>query len=91
MIFIRWLSSLILIALAVPLALGNLEPVLVTWSPLHDPIGIPLAFLCLSIFIVGFLIGAFFVWLQTGWLSPKTRAHAREMRHLRKTLAQNQS
>lgn len=50
--------------LCIGFALVHMQVVELTFSPMHDPIELPLAAVALGLFAAGFIIGGFMVWLN---------------------------
>lgn len=79
---IRWIIAAPIVIGAVLFALANPTNVMLTWSPMHEPIDLPLYFIALAFLGVGFLLGAVIAWLNMG----KTRAEKRRLKKENKQL-----
>ncbi len=84
MAFLRWIIALPFIVGAVLFALSNSESVLLTYSPLHDPIEFPLYFISLSFLGAGFLLGAFMAWFGMSDVRKARRTLKKEVKTLNK-------
>lgn len=82
----KFLQSLFGLVLAVVLAVfcvSNLQSVSVTYSPVHDPLEVPLYAVALGGVLLGFLTGALMMWMNA---VPKSWAKRREIKGLKKDL-----
>jgi uncharacterized integral membrane protein len=84
MAFLRMIFALPLIIGAVMFALAHPEKVLLTYSPLSEPIELPLYFVALAFLGIGFLLGVFCTWLGMGKLRKERRAYKKEVKKLTK-------
>ncbi len=88
MAVLRWIISIPVVLAVIIFSAANIERVSVVWSPLHAPAEMPLAALCLIVFVAGFMAGGFMVWLNNGPLGRKSREKSREVNRLKKEQAQ---
>lgn len=77
---IRFLFTLIIVLALGIFSVFNTENISILYSPLHDPVSVPVYALGFIFLIIGFIWGAFNVWVNDG----KIR---RERKDLRKQLA----
>jgi len=83
---LSFVFTLILCTALIVFAVFNLQNVSLTYSPLHEPLEIPLYIIALGFMALGYLLGAATVWLNSlsaRWDSRKTR---KEIQSLRKEL-----
>jgi uncharacterized integral membrane protein len=65
---IRGLISIIITVAAILFALANRQSVNLAWSPLNDPVALPLCVVGLGALGIGFVAGALVMWLRSiGW------------------------
>jgi uncharacterized integral membrane protein len=82
----RFIQSLLGMVFAVILAVfsvSNMARVSVNYSPVHDPIDLPLYAVALGGVLIGFLGGAFMMWLSA---VSKSLAKRKEIKGLKKEL-----
>jgi len=84
MAFLRLIFALPLVVGAVLFALAHPEKVSLTYSPLSDPIELPLYFVALTFLGIGFLLGVFSTWLGMGKLRKERRAYKKDVKKLTK-------
>lgn len=87
MSFLRWILSTLVAALAIVFALANRESVDLTWSPVHDPLPLPLFAIGLGGALAGFLTGAALGWLRALTLRRETKRLKRRIESLEKDIA----
>jgi O-antigen/teichoic acid export membrane protein len=80
--FFRALISLCITIAAILFALGNQQKVLLSWSPVNDPITLPVFAIGLGGAFIGLIAGALLIWLQ----SLRLRMQLHRERHHIKTL-----
>ena len=83
---IQWAISLIFALILAGFAIYNREITTLIWSPLHDPLNLPLHILTLSFMIAGFLIGGFLVWLNTAPIRKERKQLKKRLTSLEKQL-----
>lgn len=81
MSFIRWILSLIIAVAAVLFALGNRDDIAFVWSPLHDPVTLPVFVPVLIALLGGFIAGGFVVWVNA---APVRAERRRQRKHIAK-------
>lgn len=84
---LRWIAAVPLIVAAVLFALAHNQPVEFYWSPINDPLTLPLYTLALGLCALGFVIGAVAAWLGMGRVRRDRRALKKTVRQLEKDLA----
>ena len=62
----------------------NTKSVEVLYSPIHDPMMVPLYIIALGGVAIGFVAGAFMVWLNSSTLRKDRRKKKKEIKHLEK-------
>ena len=82
MAVIRWIFALPIIVICVYMALSNRESIDFIYSPLNEPISIPLYYLLLLALAIGFVLGAILTWINGG----KTRKERREQKKTIKSM-----
>jgi uncharacterized integral membrane protein len=83
---IRGLISIIVTAAAILFALTNRQPVNLTWSPVNDPLSLPLFVIGLGALGIGFIAGALLMWTRAiGW-KFQLRRQRRQIEALEKDL-----
>lgn len=80
--FFTILLSLVLITFAVL----NLEMVPFTYSPVHPPVKVPLYALPLAALLLGYVLGAFNVWINSWRVRLERRRNRKEIKSLQKKL-----
>jgi len=86
MAFIKWLIALPFIIGAVAFAIANPEPVSIIWSPLHDPVTLPLYAVALAFLGGGFFLGALMTWFGMGKVRAERRGYKKEVKALEKEI-----
>jgi len=84
MSFFRTILAVILTVLVAAFAAFNTQPVEVLYSPIHDPMMVPLYIIALGGVAIGFVAGAFMVWLNSSTLRKDRRKKKKEIKHLEK-------
>lgn len=74
--FIYWVITALIALVVVVFAVSNRAVVTLALFPLPAALQVPLYLAVMAAFIVGFLVGAFVVWLASG----RHRAEARQLR-----------
>lgn len=88
---IRWVLGFIITLVFVFFAAFNRQPVALHFSPLHDPLELPLYAVALGFSVLAFLIGGFTVWLSDGKLRRERRGLKRHVKSLEKELANSEN
>lgn len=83
---IRWVLGFLLTLVFVFFAAFNRQPVELFYSPLHDPIELPLFAVALGFSALAFLIGGVTVWLSDGKIRRERRGLKRTVKSLEKKL-----
>lgn len=86
MALLRWVLAVPVIVICIFLALANREDIQFTYSPIHDPIEIPLSFTVLSALALGFVFGTVISWLSMGHLRKERRKQKKAIKQLQKDL-----
>lgn len=86
MVILRWILALPVIVICVFLAVSNRDDITIAYSPLHDPISLPLYFFALCILALGFLAGSLLTWLSTGNVRKERRRYKKELKLAQKEL-----
>lgn len=86
MSLIRGIAGFILAALLTAFAIFNRQNVEVSFSPVHEPLSLPLYLVVLGMFAGGFLIGGFIVWVNAGSTRKLTRKQRKQLKALEKEL-----
>lgn len=84
--FIRWIFGFALAVLVTAFAVFNRHDIPFAYSPVHDPIDVPLFAVGLGFMALGFLIGAFIVWLNQIPLFYLRHKQKKKIRSLEKEL-----
>lgn len=84
---LKWIAALPLIVAAVLFALAHPQPVEFYWSPVNDPLVLPLYVLALGLTALGFILGALATWLGMGRLRHDRRHQKKTIKQLEKDLA----
>ncbi len=79
---LRWIVGTIVALGVSAFAVFNLDPVTITWSPLHAPATLPASVFGLGMMGTGFLLGALAAWIAGG----QGRRERRQQRKTIKTL-----
>lgn len=85
---VRSFISLVVAALAILFALGNRNAVSVTYSPIHDPVTMPVFVLALSAVVIGFVAGGIIVWLNEASIRADRRQQRKIIRVLEEKLVE---
>lgn len=83
---IRGLISILVSVTAIFFALANRESVKLVWSPLNDPVELPLFVVGLGALGFGFIAGALIMWLRTFGFKFQLRRQKRQIEALEKDL-----
>ncbi len=75
---IYWLITILLLAVFVTFTVFNLDPVVIDFWPFEYQLHAPFALVVLGCLLIGFLIGAFLMWLRFG--AARARARRAEAR-----------
>ncbi len=84
--FLRWLIGLVITIVIASFAAMNTEVVSFTFSPVHDPVSIPVYMVILSTLAFGFLFGGIVVWLNAAPVRKAKRKQKKEIKLLEKEL-----
>lgn len=87
MTFLRWIVAVPIIVAAVLFAIAHPQPVAFTWSPVSEPLTLPLYTLALGLCALGFVLGALATWLGMGKVRRDRRAQKKTIKALEKDLA----
>ena len=87
MSFLRNILGTLLALLLLAFALQNRSTVPITYSPIDEAITVPLYAVVLSVFIFGFLLGGFMVWVNTAPERRTSRHQRKAFKALEKELA----
>lgn len=87
MTFLRWIVAVPIIVAAVLFAIAHPQPVDFVWSPVNEPVTIPLFALTLGLCALGFILGALATWLGMGKVRQDRRAQKKAIKTLEKDLA----
>lgn len=79
---LRSLFSILFAAAAILFALGNLEMTRLTWSPVNEPMALPVFVIGLGGVLVGFVAGGFTVWLNGATVRKERRQQRKTIREL---------
>jgi uncharacterized integral membrane protein len=90
MAFIRWIAGALLTLAAIVFAIANINLVEVVWSPLHQPLVMPLALACLLAFAGGFLAGSLFLWARGLSARMESRRQRKQINKLQHDLAESE-
>ena len=86
MAFIRWILSLVIAVVAVLFALGNRDDIPFTWSPLHEPVTLPVFVPVLVALLGGFVAGGFVVWVNAAPVRAERRRQRKQISKLEEEL-----
>ncbi len=84
--FFRALISLCITIAAIVFALANQQKVLLSWSPVNDPISLPVFAVGLGGAFIGLIAGALLMWLQSFRLHMKLHHERQQIKTLEKEL-----
>ncbi len=77
----------LLLTLAIAwLCIINSQAVDIVWSPVHDPLSLPLYIAIIGGLLVGFLTGACLTWINGGATRKAKRAQKKQIKDLQKNL-----
>ncbi len=83
---LRGIFGAILALLLAGFAVYNRTPVEITFSPIHEPIMLPLYLVSLGLMALGFILGGGFVWFSMGKLRKTRREQKKLIKSLEKDL-----
>jgi uncharacterized integral membrane protein len=89
MIFLRWIAGFIFILCAGIFAVFNRTRVDVVWTPLEEPLSLPLYAVGLGALTLGFMAGGLCVWVNTGSVRREKRRQKKDIKRLEKALAES--
>lgn len=84
MAFIRWIIGLVICTAITAFAVLNRSVVSVSYSPVTDPLMIPLYVIILGCLAVGFVLGGSVVWINESKIRKERRAQKKELKVLEK-------
>lgn len=84
--FLKTVFSFVLASTLTVFAIFNRQTTEFSYSPLHDPVQIPLYLICLSFLATGFICGGFIVWINAGKLRKTKRQQRKTIKSLEKEL-----
>ncbi len=85
--FIRWIIGFIFAAILAGFAVLNIHPTQLIWSPIHEPLELPLYMITLPIMALGFICGGFLVWLNSSPVRRIKRKQSKKIKTLEKEIA----
>lgn len=86
---IRWVLGFIIALIFVFFAAFNRQPVELYYSPLHDPVVLPLFAAVLGFSAFAFIIGGLTVWISDGRVRRERRGLKRHVKTLEKEIDKN--
>ena len=86
MVILRWLITIPIIVVCVFWAVSNRQDIEIIFSPLHDPVTMPVYFLILGALALGFFVGATSCWFSMSGLRKQKREQKKEIKQLKKDL-----
>ncbi|MCB1720971.1 MAG: LapA family protein [Alphaproteobacteria bacterium] len=89
--FIRAIFGFIIAIALVAFAVSNRQNIALNYSPVHDPLEIPLYLLTLLFMALGFIFGALIMWLNTAPTRRRSRQQRKTIKALEKELANAQN
>ena len=84
--FVRYLVALPLVVALVLFTIAHREAVEIVWSPFHAPIAMPLYLVVLVFLAIGFILGAFILWLGMLPVFSERRKYRKKVEALEKDL-----
>lgn len=87
-LFFRFTVFIIVASAAIYFAVLNRADTPFIWSPLEAPLTLPVFLIGLGGVGIGFIMGALYVWFNTGKLRTEKRALKKELNNLKKDLEQ---
>lgn len=84
---LRHIAGFTIAILLAAFAIFNRGTVNVSYSPLNEPLAMPLYAIVLGMFVLGFLVGAFLVWFNTAPVRRTRRQQRKQIKALEKELA----
>ncbi|MCB9983745.1 MAG: LapA family protein [Rhodospirillales bacterium] len=85
--FIRTIFGFIIAITLVAFAVSNRQTIPLNYSPVHEPLELPLYFLTLVFMAAGFLLGAVAMWLNTAPTRRRGRQQRKTIKALEKEIA----
>ena len=79
---VRWIAGFVFTVVLAAFAVANRELVSVIWSPLHDPVELPLYLIAAGAFVSGFLFGGIIVWMNGGSVRREKRRQGKVLKDL---------
>lgn len=86
MAFLRWIAGFLIAIAIAGWAAFNRTPVEMIWSPVHDPVSMPLYLVGLAALAAGFIFGGAVVWINSAPLRREKRRQGKEIRILEKEI-----
>lgn len=83
---ILWIIGFIIAASVTAFAVFNRHSVDLFWSPVNEPVSLPLYAVGLGFMVYGFLVGAAIVWLSGSAVRRSRRKQIKRIRELEKEL-----
>lgn len=83
-----WIIGFVIAIAVAAFAVFNRQPISLTYSPIHQPLEVPLYAVGLGLMATGFIIGAALVWLNGADIRRTRRKQTRQIRKLEKELAE---
>ena len=85
---LRFLTFMAVAATAIFFAVMNRQDALVSWSPFHEAVSLPVFFIGLGGMGIGFLIGCVYTWINHHKVRRERRQYKKEIKTLEKELAE---
>jgi len=82
----RWIIGFVMAVCIAGFAVFNRAVVSVVWSPIHDPVTMPLYLTALGALVVGFLFGGVTVWLNMASVRREKRQQKKELKVMEKEI-----
>ena len=82
--FLRWIIGFIFAIFLAGFAVLNIHSVSLVWSPVHEPLDLPLYMIALPLMALGFICGGFIVWLNNAPARRTKRKQSKQIKALEK-------
>ena len=89
MSLIKSIFTTILTIIIAGFCIINAQSIDVSWSPFHDDITLPLYAIIIVSLLVGFLLGAGALWINSAHLRKEKRKQKKQIKTLEKELSKN--
>ena len=89
MSFIRSLFTFLVLLAIAGFCILNAQSIEVSWSPIHDNITLPLYAIILGATLIGFILGAGTMWMNSGHVRKEKRQQKKQIKTLEKELSRN--